>query len=171
MCAARYRHASAGVGPTFLPAGAPLSQKGGVPAKRRAASAAATPRTTHAAWGIKMLARSLLDESRAGRSNTRPHPGGQVAQLVEQRTENPRVGGSIPPLATIQINLARASSKANGPGSQLLCAGPGHPSSPSLSATRSPCKIGIRTANDKISVHGGLARLNGSRRIRELLRG
>ena len=26
--------------------------------------------------------------------------GGQVAQLVEQRTENPRVGGSIPPLAT-----------------------------------------------------------------------
>ena len=29
---------------------------------------------------------------------------GQVAQLVEQRIENPRVGGSIPPLATIQIN-------------------------------------------------------------------
>ena len=28
-------------------------------------------------------------------------PPGQVAQLVEQRTENPRVGGSIPPLATI----------------------------------------------------------------------
>jgi hypothetical protein len=28
-------------------------------------------------------------------------PLGQVAQLVEQRTENPRVGGSIPPLATI----------------------------------------------------------------------
>jgi hypothetical protein len=27
-------------------------------------------------------------------------PIGQVAQLVEQRTENPRVGGSIPPLAT-----------------------------------------------------------------------
>ena len=25
---------------------------------------------------------------------------GQVAQSVEQRTENPRVGGSIPPLAT-----------------------------------------------------------------------
>jgi hypothetical protein len=24
----------------------------------------------------------------------------QVAQLVEQRTENPRVGGSIPPLGT-----------------------------------------------------------------------
>jgi hypothetical protein len=28
--------------------------------------------------------------------------GGQVAQLVEQRTENPRVGGSIPPLATMK---------------------------------------------------------------------
>ena len=29
--------------------------------------------------------------------------GGQVAQLVEQRTENPRVDGSIPSLATISI--------------------------------------------------------------------
>ena len=29
------------------------------------------------------------------------HPCGQIAQLVEQRTENPRVGGSIPPLGTI----------------------------------------------------------------------
>jgi hypothetical protein len=28
-------------------------------------------------------------------------PRGQVAQLVEQRTENPRVGGSIPSLATL----------------------------------------------------------------------
>ena len=28
---------------------------------------------------------------------------GLVAQLVEQRIENPRVGGSIPPQATIQI--------------------------------------------------------------------
>ncbi len=32
---------------------------------------------------------------------------GQVAQLVEQRTENPRVGGSIPPLATILFNRLR----------------------------------------------------------------
>jgi hypothetical protein len=31
------------------------------------------------------------------RITLRPH--GQVAQLVEQRTENPRVGGSIPSLA------------------------------------------------------------------------
>ncbi len=28
----------------------------------------------------------------------------QVAQLVEQRTENPRVGGSIPPLGTSVFN-------------------------------------------------------------------
>ena len=36
----------------------------------------------------------------------------QVAQSVEQRTENPRVGGSIPPLGTIfgdVAQLARAS--------------------------------------------------------------
>ena len=30
-------------------------------------------------------------------------PQAQVAQSVEQRTENPRVGGSIPPLGTIFI--------------------------------------------------------------------
>ena len=29
----------------------------------------------------------------------------QVAQLVEQRTENPRVGGSNPPLGTISLSL------------------------------------------------------------------
>ena len=28
---------------------------------------------------------------------------GQVAQLVEQWTENPCVGGSIPPLSTLQV--------------------------------------------------------------------
>ncbi len=32
--------------------------------------------------------------------NARPNKDAQVAQLVEQRTENPRVGGSIPPLGT-----------------------------------------------------------------------
>ena len=31
------------------------------------------------------------------------YPCGQIAQLVEQRTENPRVGGSIPPLATTSL--------------------------------------------------------------------
>ncbi len=32
---------------------------------------------------------------------------GQVAQSVEQRTENPRVGGSIPSLATTPRNCPR----------------------------------------------------------------
>ena len=30
---------------------------------------------------------------------------GQIAQLVEQRTENPCVGGSIPPLATALYSI------------------------------------------------------------------
>jgi hypothetical protein len=38
----------------------------------------------------------------AGRASGTP-PKAQVAQLVEQRTENPRVGGSNPPLGTIFI--------------------------------------------------------------------
>ena len=33
----------------------------------------------------------------------RPSLGAQVAQLVEQRTENPCVGGSIPPLGTTNL--------------------------------------------------------------------
>src|SRR2546421_10963694 len=37
----------------------------------------------------------------SARSGFRTHRPGQVAQLVEQRTENPCVGGSIPSLATI----------------------------------------------------------------------
>jgi hypothetical protein len=63
------------------------------------------------------LAALLVDGLAARRFNTRPlrpvrshafesgtvsgSPDGQVAQLVEQRTENPRVDGSIPSLATI----------------------------------------------------------------------
>jgi hypothetical protein len=44
----------------------------------------------------------LFIDGRAWRLfNTRLFEG-QVAQLVEQRTENPRVGGSIPSLATIK---------------------------------------------------------------------
>ena len=47
---------------------------------------------------IRLLAAgSLLGSSRALPYISRPY--GQVAQLVEQRTENPRVGGSIPSLA------------------------------------------------------------------------
>jgi hypothetical protein len=35
-------------------------------------------------------------------------PPGQVAQLVEQRTENPRVGGSTPSLATLTVPSSEA---------------------------------------------------------------
>ncbi len=42
-----------------------------------------------------------LDWEPARLFNTRFQPQAQVAQSVEQRTENPRVGGSIPPLGTI----------------------------------------------------------------------
>jgi hypothetical protein len=46
---------------------------------------------------------------RSGRFGYKPVPAvlvaiAQVAQLVEQRTENPRVGGSIPPLGTSDFN-------------------------------------------------------------------
>jgi hypothetical protein len=40
---------------------------------------------------------------------------GQVAQLVEQRTENPRVGGSIPSLATISITRSSPPNKSTSP--------------------------------------------------------
>jgi hypothetical protein len=40
-----------------------------------------------------------------------PFRFGQVAQLVEQRTENPCVDGSIPPLATKKINQLRMADK------------------------------------------------------------
>ena len=43
-------------------------------------------------------------------------PKAQVAQLVEQRTENPRVGGSNPPLGTkirhFQVKLDRTTCRA-----------------------------------------------------------
>src|SRR6185295_477463 len=59
-------------------------------------------------WQIKELRVGLLDGASAGRSNTRPsfesHSNrGRVAQLVEQRIENPRVVGSIPTPATTLV--------------------------------------------------------------------
>ena len=49
---------------------------------------------------------------------------GAVAQLVEQRTENPCVGGSIPPHTTIEkdhsINFENRSAKINFPVCKLL---------------------------------------------------
>ena len=46
---------------------------------------------------------------------------GQVAQLVEQRTENPCVGSSILPLGTILLN--DADTAASRPGTDLAPAG------------------------------------------------
>ncbi len=43
-------------------------------------------------YTYKFASRSNFDAAR-----------GQIAQLVEQRTENPRVGGSTPSLATILL--------------------------------------------------------------------
>ena len=42
---------------------------------------------------------------------------GSVAQSVEQRTENPRVGGSIPSRATIRISYAAVAQLVE----QLTC--------------------------------------------------
>src|SRR5210317_1792389 len=49
----------------------------------------------------KAIFRHQVDTIQQFLFNTRPTLVGQIAQLVEQRIENPRVGGSIPSLATI----------------------------------------------------------------------
>ncbi len=48
---------------------------------------------------------------------------GQVAQLVEQRTENPRVGCSIHPLATISYQEVRSYSTCLHSLKNSACAG------------------------------------------------
>ena len=65
---------------------------------------------THLYRKLKQLGVDLSRNKRGGGSERRRRPAlgynlrlsGQVAQLVEQRIENPRVGGSIPPQATRQ---------------------------------------------------------------------
>ncbi len=47
-----------------------------------------------------MTARRNGHSSQSENGFFRTPPFGQIAQLVEQRTENPRVGSSILPLAT-----------------------------------------------------------------------
>ena len=66
---------------------------------------------THLYRKLKQLGVDLSRNKRGGRCShwtMQParynSPLGQVAQLVEQRIENPRVGGSIPPLATTSIS-------------------------------------------------------------------
>ena len=48
-------------------------------------------------------------ELQAGPRLTKLPEEAQVAQLVEQRTENPRVGGSNPPLGTTPFHSGSAS--------------------------------------------------------------
>ena len=59
----------------------------------------AADRTAQQQWGVVPI--EAFDADCPGLFNTPLFGFGQVAQLVEQRTENPRVGGSIPSLATI----------------------------------------------------------------------
>src|SRR4051812_14002396 len=67
-----------------------------------------------AAWTCKSAVRAAMERARAtgpfsfGATviiRAFPQSPGQVAQLVEQRTENPCVAGSIPALATISFSL------------------------------------------------------------------
>ncbi len=57
-------------------------------------------------WIISELSRYIiLLPYWIGKENNLIHPYGSIAQSVEQRTENPRVGGSIPSRATIMHDL------------------------------------------------------------------
>src|SRR6266478_7840263 len=61
------------------------------------------PVGTHSASGLLTALcqqSAALDWGGSARHTTRPPACAQVAQLAEQGTENPRVGGSIPPLGT-----------------------------------------------------------------------
>ena len=51
--------------------------------------------------GAEPLVRDFLDRRAGARVSSQGAAHGQVAQLVEQGTENPRVGGSSPSLATM----------------------------------------------------------------------
>ena len=52
---------------------------------------------------------------------TQPDPSGQVAQLVEQGTENPRVGGSTPSLATSFVLLFVPLAASCGDACETAC--------------------------------------------------
>ena len=51
--------------------------------------------------------------SKIGCGIFRAAPAAQVAQLVEQRTENPRVGGSIPSLGTTPLSIDVDQSRSD----------------------------------------------------------
>ncbi len=85
-------------------------------------------RPTSGFWAIRMgwLRRHGVDVGAPTASNTRPAHladlNGQVAQLVEQRTENPRVDSSILSLATIpSAEISRFSAPVVGTTLRSLC--------------------------------------------------
>ena len=85
-----------------------LSQPGGVGRGHQSAGSGGTPvalRRLH--YDAELALRSQLTNERS-RANSAGC--GPVAQLVEQRTENPRVGGSIPPWAIPQTRSPRPSA-------------------------------------------------------------
>ena len=59
------------------------------------------PRWRFGISAINLFQKSLVKKKRNPYKRVRVFANAQVAQLVEQRTENPRVGGSNPPLGTI----------------------------------------------------------------------
>src|SRR2546425_8177098 len=64
------------------------------------------PVGTHSARGLLTAwcqQTAALDCAASARHTTRPCACAQVAQSAEQGTENPRVGGSIPPLGTSKL--------------------------------------------------------------------
>lgn len=78
---------------------------------------AAVPERSRVSWAGPPHKAQAIRVAQAGRAalNTRPcldslkNPGSfaQVAQSVEQWTENPRVGGSIPSLGTVWLGVFR----------------------------------------------------------------
>src|SRR2546428_7093776 len=66
------------------------------------------PVGTHSARGLLTAwcqQTAALDCAASARHTTRPCACAQVAQSAEQGTENPRVGGSIPPLGIFSAGL------------------------------------------------------------------
>jgi hypothetical protein len=60
----------------------------------------AVPKRKNPERHLSQKCRAELDSAREFIYIAAVRNGAQVAQLVEQRTENPRVGGSNPPLGT-----------------------------------------------------------------------
>ncbi|CCQ94369.1 hypothetical protein CULT_1840002 [[Clostridium] ultunense Esp] len=62
----------------------------------------------------------------------------QIAQSVEQRTENPRVGGSIPPLGTKVIKGCSSAVERRSPKPNVVGSSPATPARAHSSVGRAP---------------------------------